>query len=101
MTAAARLSPEEVDHVAHLARLDLDPEERQRLCQDLGAVLDYVGRLAEVDTSDQPPACAVQARLNVFREDLVTEPLGPGAALANAPARQGDYFRIPRILEED
>ncbi len=101
MTPAARLSLEEVDHVAHLARLDLEPQERQRLCLDLGAVLDYVGRLAEVETGADPPAVADRARLNVFREDVVTDPLGPAAVLANAPARRGDYFRIPRILEED
>jgi aspartyl-tRNA(Asn)/glutamyl-tRNA(Gln) amidotransferase subunit C len=101
MTSAARLSLEEVDHVAHLARLDLDPDERQRFSLELGAVLEYVGRLAEVDTEGVQPAFASQPRLNVFREDRVCEPLGPHAVLANAPARQGDYFRIPRILEED
>ena len=101
MTSHARLSLEEVYHVAHLARLDLDPAEREPLRQQLGAVLDYVGRLSEVDTEGVPPTFSLQPRLNVFREDRVSEPLGPHAVLANAPARQGDYFRIPRILEDD
>ena len=97
--ANARLSLEEVDHVAHLARLDLDPEERERLAVQLGVVLEYVGRLAEVDAEGVEPTLPL--RTNVFREDRVTDPLGPEAVLANAPSRQGDYFRIPRILEED
>ena len=94
-----RLSLEEVDHVATLARLDLGPEERELLAGQLGAVLDYVGQLAEVDTEGVEPTFL--PRRNVFREDREGEPLGPEAVLANAPARQGDYFRIPRILEED
>ncbi len=94
-----RLSLREVDHVARLARLDLEPDERERLALQLGLVLEYVGRLAEVDLEGVEPT--IQARTNVFREDQPAPTLSPEVALANAPARQGDYFRIPRILEED
>jgi len=85
--------------VARLARLDLQPDERERLALQLGLVLEYVGRLAEVDLEGVQPD--VPVRTNVFREDQPDRPLSPEAVLANAPARQGDYFRIPRILEED
>jgi len=94
-----RLSLREVEHVARLARLDLEPDERELLACQLGSVLEYVGRLAEVDVEGVEPT--IQARANVFREDQPAPSLSPAQALANAPARQGDYFRIPRILEED
>jgi len=85
--------------VARLARLDLEPDERERLALQLGSVLEYVGRLAEVDLEGVQPDA--QVRTNVFREDQPAPSLSPEVVLANAPARQGDYFRIPRILEED
>lgn len=97
----APLTLEEVDHVAHLARLDLTAEERELFSVQLAAVLDYVGHLSEVDTEGVEPSFSIQPRLNVFRDDQVREPLGPEAVLANAPEREGDYFRIPRILEEE
>lgn len=94
-----RPSLQEVEHVARLARLDLEPDELERLALQLGSVLEYVGRLAEVDLEGEQPYIPV--RTNVFREDLPVPTLSPEVALANAPARQGDYFYIPRILEED
>ncbi len=94
-----RLPLREVDHVARLARLDLEPEERECFALQLGSVLEYVGRLAEVPVEGVPST--LQAPANVLREDEPAAGLGPEVALANAPDRQGDYFRIPRILEED
>jgi aspartyl-tRNA(Asn)/glutamyl-tRNA(Gln) amidotransferase subunit C len=95
-----RLSAAEVDHVAHLARLDITPEEREVFAGQLGEILEYVDRLQELDTEGVEATFAVQPRTNVFREDEPGPPLGPEQALANAPEREGDYFRIPRILEE-
>lgn len=91
------LTPEEVDHVAFLARLDLTPGERDAFTEQLGKVLDWMGQLQEVDLEG---AEVTYGRTNVFREDVPHEPLGAEAVLANAPAREGDHFRIPRILEE-
>lgn len=95
-----RLPLNDVDHVAWLARLDITPEERELFAGQLGAVLDYVGHLSELDLEGVEGTFAIQPRADVLREDEVREPLGPEAALQNAPERQGDYFRIPRILEE-
>lgn len=95
------LKPEEVDHVAHLARLDLTPEERQRFATQLGAILDYVDQLKGLDTSGIEATLGVQPRANVFRADEARPSLTPDEVLANAPRRENGGFRIPRILEEE
>lgn len=94
------LKPEEVDHVATLARLDLTAEERQRFAEQLGAILDYVDQLKALDTSGIEATLGVQPRANVFRADEARPSLSPDEVLANAPRRENDGFRIPRILEE-
>ena len=94
------LKPEEVDHVATLARLDLTPEERQRFGEQLGAILDYVDQLKALDTSGIEATLGVQPRANVFREDEARPSLTPDEVLANAPRRDKDGFHLPRILEE-
>ncbi|MBI3925256.1 MAG: Asp-tRNA(Asn)/Glu-tRNA(Gln) amidotransferase subunit GatC [Armatimonadetes bacterium] len=94
------LEPEEVEHVAHLARLSISDEERERFARELGSILHYVDLLQSLDTENVEATLGVQPQSNVFREDTPREPLGPDKALANAPLREGNYFRIPRILEE-
>ena len=94
------LSPAEVEHVAHLARLALSEPEKQRFARELGSILAYVEHLQDLDTQDVEATLGVQPRANVFREDVVTEPMGPEQALRNAPDREEKYFRIPRILED-
>jgi aspartyl-tRNA(Asn)/glutamyl-tRNA(Gln) amidotransferase subunit C len=95
-----RISPEEVDHVAELARLGLSPEERERMRDQLSVILGYVAMLNELDTSAVPPAAQVIPLANVTRPDVVRPSLSVEQVLANAPARFGDYFRVPPVLDE-
>lgn len=92
----------DIDHVAHLARLALTEEEKARLEPQLEEILTYVGRLRELDTEGIEATFHVSGRerVNVLRDDAEDLCLDPEAALRNAPAREGPYFRIPRILEE-
>ena len=94
------ISAEEVDYVAHLARLDLTQEERVGMQRDLGAILEYFTRLEELDTQDVEPTSHPLAAHNVFREDRVTSSMSREEILANAPRRDEECFRVPLIMEE-
>lgn len=96
-----RLSSQQVDHVAHLARLEISPAERESFCDQLGEVLGYVNKLQELATDDIPATLGVQPQPNVFREDVAVEPMDQSKVLANAPQAQDGGFRIPRILKGD
>jgi aspartyl-tRNA(Asn)/glutamyl-tRNA(Gln) amidotransferase subunit C len=87
--------------VAGLAQLTLDEAEKERLVEELGAILEYMDKLNELDTSAIEPMMHVLAIQNVMREDEVTASLDRDTALANAPKTDGAYFLVPRILDLD
>ena len=90
----------EVRKVASLARLSLSEEELITYGQQLTQILSYVARLDEVDlTNVEPMPHAVELQ-NVFREDIRTPSLDRTDALANAPKTDGQFFQVPRILEQ-
>ena len=94
------LTPDEVRHIAHLARLGLTDADVEKFSHQLSDILDYFQRLSEVDTADVPPTAYPLPLHNILRED---EPLPPSNAddvLANAPQREGGYFRVRAVLDE-
>jgi len=95
------LSLDEVRRVARLARLELSPEEERVFQGQLSAILDYVRQLEELDVSDVEPMTHALAGGDPapLRADEVQPSLDPGEALANAPAREGTAFKVPRIIE--
>jgi len=94
------IDPGVVRHVADLARIALTDEEVQRFTRQLSVVLDAVGKLREVDTEAIPPTASVLPLTNVTREDEVRPSLTLAEALGNAPARDGDLFRVQTVIEE-
>ena len=95
------LSLEEVRHIARLARLTLSPGEEARLRDELSAILGYVEQLGELDLDGVPPMTHALAAGEAapLRADEPAPCLDPEEALANAPAREGTFFKVPRILE--
>jgi aspartyl-tRNA(Asn)/glutamyl-tRNA(Gln) amidotransferase subunit C len=89
------ITRDEVLHVAKLARLELTGEEVERLTSELGAILEAVGKVAELDLTDVPPTSHPLAVVNVWREDEPHESLPLDEAFANAPQRELDLFRVP------
>jgi aspartyl-tRNA(Asn)/glutamyl-tRNA(Gln) amidotransferase subunit C len=89
------ISRDQVLHVARLARLALTEEEMERLTEELGAILDAVGVVAELDLVDVPPTSHPLDLVNVWDEDEPRESLSLDDAFANAPDRDGDHFRVP------
>lgn len=88
----------EVDHVALLSRLDLSLEEKELYGDQLSKILEYARMLDELDTGDVPPTAHVMPLKNVYREDRVEEHLPLEKALQNAPEREGNFFKVPRIV---
>ena len=93
------ISREEVLHVARLARLALTDEEVERLTEELGAILDAVGVVAELDLADVPPTSHPFDLVNVWGEDEPRAARALDAVLANAPDRDGEHFRGPPVGE--
>ena len=89
------ISREQVLHVARLARLDLRDEEVERLTGELGAILDAVSKVAELDLADVPPTSHPLELVNAWADDEPHESLPLDAVFANAPAREGNLFRVP------
>ena len=88
-----------VSYVAELAHLKLDEAQRAQAAQDLARMIGYVDQLRELDTEGEEPMSHAFPVVNVFREDVVGESLSAETALANAPARTGDEFLLPKIVE--
>ncbi len=93
-----KITRKEVEHVARLARLELKPEEVERLTVQLDAILCYAAKLDELDTSGVAVTTHTQGAGNVFRDDLVLESLNREQALANGPEQNGEAFVVPRII---
>jgi aspartyl-tRNA(Asn)/glutamyl-tRNA(Gln) amidotransferase subunit C len=95
------ITREEVERIAALARLALEPGEAGRMAGELDAILDYVKALAAVDTRDVAPTSHVLDLATPLREDRAEPPLDPELALANAPERDGTAFLVPKVIEAD
>ncbi len=94
-----KLSTADVDYVAKLARLDVTDAEKEKFTAQLNDILGYIDKLNELDTTGVAPMTRAIAVTNAFREDRVVESLGTQAAVANAPAPRGEFFRVPKVIE--
>lgn len=90
----------EVEHVARLARLALSDEELERMRAQLSAILHYIDKLKELDVQAVEPTSHAVPLVNVMREDEVEGCLPREAMMANAPDPAGEFFRVPRIIED-
>ena len=88
-----------VEYVAHLARLELTPEEKQKIGAQLADVLTYIEKLKEVDVSGVEPTAHAFPLVNVTRPDEVRPSLSQEEALRNAPAHANGLFIVPKIVE--
>lgn len=95
------LSASDVAHVATLARLGLDTEERERIGKELEVILEHISRLQQVDTSTVPETAQVGELTNVLREDVPVDSLTAERALGNAAAVDGGYFVVGAIQDNE
>ena len=94
------ISREEVLHIAALARLGLTPEEVDKLREQLSNILENFEILKQVDTTNVPPTAQSIAIQNVISDDVIAPSLPLDDVLANAPQKEGDFFKVRAVLEE-
>tara|TARA_Y100001968_G_scaffold94710_1_gene85042 strand:- start:6592 stop:6885 length:294 start_codon:yes stop_codon:yes gene_type:complete len=95
-----KISQEDVRKVAKLSRLDLDDDEIVKYANQLQEIIGYIEQLGKVDTKDISPTTRAVEVVNVLREDTVTRTEVRNELLDLAPNREGDFFRVPKILSE-
>jgi aspartyl-tRNA(Asn)/glutamyl-tRNA(Gln) amidotransferase subunit C len=95
-----KLSREEVLHIARLARVALTEEEITRMSEQLSNLLEHFQVLQQVDTEGVPPTAQSVELRSVMRDDVIRPSLTPEDVMANAPARDGDSFKVKPVLEE-
>ena len=89
----------QLDKIAHLARLEFDARDAEKMMSDMTSIVDWVEKLKEVDTTGVEPLTTMSHEVNMLREDEVKEPLSHDRGLRNAPKKDADYFRVPKVLE--
>jgi len=94
-----KITPELVDYIAHLARIELTDDERKLYRVQLESILDYIDKLNELDTSGIEPMIHTLRITNVFRPDQVKPSLPASEALRNAPDRTEDSYKVPAVIE--
>jgi aspartyl-tRNA(Asn)/glutamyl-tRNA(Gln) amidotransferase subunit C len=88
-----------LDKIAHLSRLEFDEKDADKMMSDMTAIVDWVEKLKEVDTTGIEPLTTMSHEINAVREDEVKQHLDHDLALRNAPQKDAEYFRVPKVLE--
>jgi len=94
------IDKDQVRKVAHLARLQLTETEEEEFTLQLNSILDYFQQLADIDTTDVPPTFRAVDVSNVMRPDVLVTDSDREALLSEAPDRDGDFFRVPKIMND-
>ena len=89
----------DIEHVARLARLELTDDEKARLREQLGVILEAAAKVSEVATDDVPPTAYAIPRSNVLRPDEITPSLTVEEVLSNAPEVEDARFKVPKVVE--
>ncbi len=93
------LTPQEVDHIAKLARLELTDRQQALYREQLSAILDYIAKLRKLDTTDVPPTAGGGLTQMALRPDASRPSLPTDVLLENAPETEADQFKIPPVFE--
>ena len=94
-----QITKEIVKKTAHLARLHFSENEEEHMKEDLQKMVDWVDKLKEVDTADVEPLTNMSMEVNQFREDEVGEHIAREKALKNAPVKNAEFFRVPKVIK--
>ena len=94
-----RIDKKTVEGVAHLARIELGPEELERLSRQLEHILGFIDKLSSLNTDNILPTNHILPISNVLREDTPRQSLPIGKTLMNAPGKQGNFFVVPKVIE--
>jgi len=93
------IDKETIKHVAHLARIELQPNELEKFSAQLHDILGFIDKLSRLDVTQVSPTSHILPISNVLRKDKLHISLTPEKALENAPCKKGNFFSVPKILE--
>jgi len=96
---ASSLNKRDLEHLAKLARIELDPKEEEKLLKDLGNILDHFKELQELDTANVPPMTGGTDLRNVFREDGERENTNRGEGTDAFPEKKDGFLKTPPVFE--
>lgn len=96
-----RIEKKEVEKLAHLARLDFNEEEKEEMMQDMDKIIGFVEKINELELDGVEPLVYMTDETNVMRKDEVITEVGKEKALRNAPDKDTDYFRVPKVVKRD
>jgi aspartyl-tRNA(Asn)/glutamyl-tRNA(Gln) amidotransferase subunit C len=94
------VTKKDVEHIAKLAKLKFDENEKEKLQGELNKILEYIDKLNELELGPVEPLENINETENVFREDVAEACLTKEEALKNAPAKTENFFRVPKVLEK-
>lgn len=94
-----KINRELLDKIAHLARLEFDDKDAENMMRDMNALVNWVEKLKEVDTEGVEPLTTMSHEVNALRDDQRSKPLPSSEVLQNAPLKNEQYFRVPKVLE--
>ncbi len=95
-----KVTEEIVDHIAHLARLEFEGDKKVAIREDLERIISFMDKLQEIDTENVEPLVFMTNEVNRLREDEAIVSLSQDEVLKNAPKKDSDYFRIPKVLDK-
>jgi aspartyl-tRNA(Asn)/glutamyl-tRNA(Gln) amidotransferase subunit C len=94
-----KISKDEVEKMAHLARLEIDDSQKEKMSEQLSHILQYIDKLKDVDVDGVKLSSGAAFMNNVLREDQLKVSPGPLVTLANAPQRDEDFYTVPRVVK--
>ncbi len=89
-----------IDHIAHLSRLEFEGEKKEAIRDDLQRIVSFMDKLQEVDTDNVEPLIFMTNEVDHLRDDVPEVSVSQDEALKNAPKKDSDYFRIPKVLDK-
>lgn len=95
-----KITEEIVDHIAHLSRLQFVGKEKEAIMQDMQHIISFMDKLSEIPTENVEPLIFMSDEVNRLREDVPEVTVTKEEALKNAPKKDSDYFRIPKVLDK-
>lgn len=95
-----KITEEIVDHIAHLSRLQFEGQQKAAIMQDMQNIISFMDKLSEVPTDNVEPLIFMSDEVNRLREDVPSDVVSKDDALKNAPKKDSDYFRIPKVLDK-
>lgn len=98
---ANKIDMNTVDQIAHLARLEFDQQAKEEIANDMNRMLSFVDKLNELNTDNVEPLIYMTHEQNVLRPDVPEKTITQKEALKNAPKKDSDYFKAPKVIDQN